>query len=493
MKKSMFLAAAALAFAACSSESLNEGTGENNEGKQVPISFQTQKKNITRATQNLESTGHYNFGVYAYKSASGKTTQTVMDNYLVGYGGATGGYDHTGIENWASSAGTLDDHKSPWFYEKLGTEQYTNTSTPFYTKNDADYMSANANQYLRYWDLAYTYTDFFCYAPYKKTGVDFNTNALTIDLQDGYDNPLNSSYLASGTTPARDRSLSEFMVAAVRATNADLKDVIVPFKHIGAQMFICFYEDIPGYNVEIIELNGDGATMAPSATGDVLNGVQATPSKTSDKTLGTYYTESKGTYSFALSGNAYTGSFTPNFTGKTPTDANLMFKIPANGETYANSNVPTGFGHHLTALSGTAQDGNAHNVIPESTGTGSGQTYAYSPTIYYPVAQQSGQGTGFTFHVSFRIIAKDNQEVTTVHNATVHVPADKTTWESNKRYIYRFKITKNATGSTNPGGPSGGYNPRDPKPGTENALYPIVFDGATIEDYTEVTSDHNIN
>lgn len=489
MKKFLFFATALLGLAACSSENLVEEPEQGKDLNNVPITIQTQKDNITRAT-NLENTGHYNFGVWAQKIASGKTTQKVMENYLVGYGGATGGYDHAGATTWGNSTSDTD-HKSLWFYEGLGTSQY-HGSGAYYTPAQTEYMSANAEQFLRYWDLAYTYTNFYCYTPYRNSGVTATLNAdgsasitfANTALSDGYDYTPNSAYANKG------RSLSEFMYAGVQARNADLKDITIPFKHMGAQVFICFYEDIPGYKVEVIDLDADGATMAAGASADQKKGVQATPSvKGSTYSLGQYYTSSEATVSFST---AAVPSFDAAFTGATQVSENLMFYAPSNtSSVYVSSNVPSGYAANLSTLSG-AQDGLTHYTIPESGAAGSGQQYAWSPTIYYPVAQPTTQKTGFTFHVSFRIIADDNKEVTTVHNATVHVPYTVTTWASNTRYIYRFKITKDSTGSTNPGGPSGGYDPQNPTPDSDQSLYPIVFDGATIEDYTVNETEHVI-
>ena len=114
------------------------------------------------------------------------------------------------------------------------------------------------------------------------------------------------------------------------------------------------------------------------------------------------------------------------------------------------------------------------------------------------MAQPTTSETGFNFHVSYRIISDDNKEVTTVHNATVFVPATSTTtstsyiaaWQPATRYIYTFKITKNSTGTTNP---FDNIDPTDPTPSTTKSLYPIVFDEVTIEDYSESKSDHDIS
>ena len=438
MKKSLILAVAAIAMASCSSDELvsKPTTGE------TPIAFSVEKANITRA-KNLEETGHYNFGVWAYKYKEGATTgAVVMGNYLVGYSdGTSKGYDKTNSTTWAGVAGSLKDHTSPWFYEYLGTAEYTYDGSGFYKGSDANYKSANEHQYLRYWDLAYATTNFYAYAPYKASGVTFDesTKKITVDhaaQKAGYD----------------DASLDEFMYAGASSTNANLEDVKLQFKHLGAQVNLRFYEEVRGYKVQIIDVTTDGT------------GIQATPATTdgSTYTKSHYYTECGATIDF---NTVTTPTATVNHTDAATTQENLIFKIPTEGLTSYNS----------------------YNIIPEKVSTGT-QLYAYSPTTYYPVAQPTTSEVGFTFHVSYKLIAEDNGEEITVKNARVFVPAkvvdgSNTTyiaaWQPNTKYTYTFKITKDSTGSTNPDE----SNITDPTVPATPTVYPIVFDGATIVEY----------
>lgn len=528
MKKIFIYAGCLATLASCMETDIVDKTIVGSESKEVPISFVTNQRNITRAT-NLESNLHYNFGVWAQKIKDSKT-QKVMENYLVGFGGTNKGYDHTNATTWAESAGTTADHTSPWFYEGLGTAEYTYSGTAgFYKATDTKYMSANANQYLRFWDLAYNFTNFYCYSPYNNEtdGVKCTMNTdgtatMTFAnniIRDGYDKPLNSDYTAKDGHPAYDRSLAEFMVGGVQATNSTHQDVVIPFKHMGAQLFIRFYEDVPGYKVEIVDLSKDGGNMASTATDDQKNGIQATPAvpgatTTDPYTLSQYYTTSGATVNFSETAGP---TFSAVYTGTTPAvnatqvSTNLMFKVPSiTAADYETAIVPTGYGSVENTnwkkientQATTTNSETTHYVIPEKAdGT---QNYAWSPTIYYPVAQPATQTTGFTFHVTYRIIADDNKEVTTVHNATVFVPAtgnakvdgtDKTgvtiaRWEANTRYIYTFKITKNSTGTTTP---DTEINPVNPTPSTDKSLFPIVFDQCTVQDYSVNESDHTIS
>jgi hypothetical protein len=459
MKKVTIFAAIAMTMVGCSSDELVNSSTENTE---APIAFSVEKKNISRGTA-LEDLGHYNFGVWAYKNGNGLTTQKVMDNYLVGYSKETGkkGYDHTGATTWASTIGDVKDHKSPWFYENLGKKEYTyDGSDGYYKKSQDNYMSANDYQYLRYWDLKYTNTNFYAYAPYRATGVTFDESKKKITVESGaqvagYDDP----------------SLQEFMYAGAQATNAALEDVKLTFKHLGAQVNLRFYEDVRGYKVQIIDVVSEKDN----------SGIQATPATVKESgtpvtktyTKADYYTSCGATIDFST---ITTPSASVNHTGATKTQNNLKFTIPGkdNGLTeYPSKSNPK------------------YYVIPEAVSTGSTQSYAVSPSVYYPVAQPESSEVGFTFHVSYKLIAEDNGEEITVKNARVYVPAKSgsdfiAAWQSNTKYTYTFKITENSTGSTDPTNP----NIDDPDVPATPTVYPIVFDGATIEDYTPNAQDY---
>ena len=309
-------------------------------------------------------------------------------------------------------------------------------------------MSANQNQYLRYWDLAYTTTEFYAYAPYRATGVTFDNHSRTITVAH-----------AAQTAGYDDASLQEFIYAGAVSTNADLKDVKLNFKHLGAQLNLRFYENVPGYRVEIIDVNGTGT------------GIQATPATKEGTTYtkANYYTDCGATidYSSVIENPVAT----INHTDATKTQDNLKFDIP-------------GTGNGLTTITAKVTD-KVYNVIPEDIENTTTQTYAYSPTVYYPVAQPTGSETGFTFHVSYKLIAEDNGEEITVNDARVYVPAKDgaifiAAWQPNTKYTYTFKITRNSTGSTDPTYP----DVDSPSVPATPTVYPIVFDGATIVDYT---------
>jgi len=206
------------------------------------------------------------------------------------------------------------------------------------------------------------------------------------------------------------------------------------------------------------------------------SGIQATPATMTDNngtktyTKSDYYTECGATIDYSTVTNP---TATVNHIDAAKTQDNLKFVIP-------------GTSNGLTTY--PAVGGKSYSVIPEKVATGT-QSYAVSPTVYYPVAQPTNSEVGFTFHVSYTLIAEDNGEEITVHNARVFVPAKNVSngvttyiaaWQPNTKYTYTFLITENSTGTTDPTDP----NITDPNVPANPTVYPIVFDGATIEDYT---------
>lgn len=537
----LLICAAAALLTACSSDVLEDkGVTNPTNSQQTPIGFNAGSGNVTRATDvldALESTGHYNFGVFAYKNTgdayASETSQYIMPNYLVGFsnGGvatdgttaesAVGYYKNAKNTTWQRTAGTDVDNKSPWFYDYLGSSQYTYTGTDgYYKEGDASYMSGNDNQFLTYWDLAYKTTDFYAYAPYHKE-TDISGRTITVSsnplVSDGYDEPLNTDY-ASKTS-----GLSGFMYATAHSINAEQRDVKLSFDRWGsAQLLICFYEDIPGWRVEILNLddkttlNNGGATLSSTFTKNAYNskGIQAVPAiKTVDNTSSTNLsnvTYTKGGYLTEIGGTNATltvdystspATVTTSGTTEDRKETNLMFKVPTAGLSTA-SLAPANFAAETTIPNITNGDQNKYSrLIPEKVTSGT-QKYSYSPTIYYPVEQpdyDEAKTPGFTFHISFRMVNEVTGEIIVVHDATVFVPPyilaeDGTTkvpityWKNNTRYTYIFRITQDVNGTTDPDVP---VTPDGPTPDPGHALHPIVFEGVNVKSFGNSTQDYD--
>ena len=436
MRKLLLITACSALIVSCTNDTELNG-GNNSESEQNTIGFEVLHRNsiTTKAGKsNLQEAGHYNFGVFAYKNISGSSSQQVMNNYLVGYKGINVGYNLTDANQTTLSS-------SNWAYEKLGSSEYTYDGTDgYYKKDETFYMSNNANQYLKYWDKSSESVDFYAYAPYingnQTATFATDTKIMTIGndgIKDGYD----------------DRSKHEFMYANKNVLNADYNnEVQLAFKRISAKMQIKLYEDITGYEVQILNLKEDNTSGVCAAPAIAPTGEGTT------YTYGTLY---------------HSAGATIDFSGATPSlslTGNTKFSRESTNGECLRFNVPT-----------------ANPIATEKT-----QASASSTTYYLiPINQDN---TGLTFHVTYKLTAEDTKETITVRNATVHVPNSACNWTSNNSYTYIFKITKNSTGTTE-------YNPTidpsDPNPSTDKALYPIIFDECTIENWTEVDSEHNIN
>lgn len=435
MRKALIYMSAVLLSVSCTNDVIVESQDLDHVKIEKGISFSAAQQNITRAT-NLQDLNRYNFGVFGYKSTD--ATNPVIDNYLVGYfdeGNKLGYYMTVQDQTTLGDKAETVDGQSYWAYEKLGSADYTYAGTEGYFKStDTQFMSNHANQYLRYWDYAAATTTFYAYSPYingtGKASYDNTTKVMTIP-----DGSLTDGY----DTP----SLYEYMWASATVAKADYaKDVKLAFKRLNAKVNIKFYEEVEGYSVKIIDLYD---TKYPD--------VQATPA--------------------ILSGSSY-----------------------SNGEYYQKSGFSLNFSSSVSAptitqASGTAATNTKPLIFKEPVEDEIGTTKATasaSPTTYYAIPKNNT--TGFTFHVSFVLTSTTGEKIT-VKNATVFVPADKCNWTANTAYTYIFKITKNTNGSTDPDKDSD-IDPTDPTVDPVKALYPIVFDGANVEDWTPAEESEHV-
>ena len=440
MKKYLLYLSIPIMMWSCANEDLVVDNSLKADKQQKGMCFSSSIKNITKAAPaKLQDFKRYNFGVFGYKSTD--PTYPVIENYLVGYNddaNKCGYYMTTDSQTTLGDKTETVDGQSYWSYEKLGYADYTYAGEDGYIKaSETSLMSNYANQYLRYWDEAAPTTTFYAYSPYiNGSGTatfDNGTKVLTIpsqSLKDGYDQP----------------QLYEYMWAAKTVAKDDYgKDVQLSFKRLNAKVNIKFYEVIEGYSIQIIDLKAGK-----------YNGVQATPAKfsvtTSGYSAGEYYSAIGYQLDFSSSETAPT--ITQTY-GTTVTNTRpLIFKAP----------VETAIGETKSAASA-------------------------SPTTYYALPKNND--TGFTFHVSYELTSTTGEKIV-VKNATVLVPSDKCNWKANTAYTYIFKITKDTNGSTDPDDDTT-IDPTDPSVGTEQALFPIVFDGANVEDWTPEESEHVIS
>ncbi len=438
MKKYLLYLSIPIMMWSCANEDLVVDNSLKADKQQKGMCFSSSIKNITKAAPaKLQDFKCYNFGVFGYKSTD--PTHPVIENYLVGYNddaNKRGYYMTTDSQTTLGDKTETVDGQSYWSYEKLGYADYTYAGEDGYIKaSETSLMSNYANQYLRYWDEAAPNTTFYAYSPYiNGSGTvtfDNGTKVLTIPSQS-----LKDGY--------DQPQLYEYMWAAKSVAKDDYgKDVQLSFKRLNAKVNIKFWEDIEGYSIQIIDLK-EGTYNGVQAAAAIYSG--------SAYSAGEYYSETGYSIDFS------TSVISPVITQTPGTTVNnlrpLVFKVP----------VETAIGTDKASASA-------------------------SPTTYFALPKNNT--TGFTFHVSYELTSTTGEKII-VRNASVFVPSDKCNWKANNAYTYVFRITKNSNGSTDPDDdPS--IDPTDPNVGSEKALYPIIFDGANVEDWTPDESDHTIS
>lgn len=486
MKKILFFAATVAMMASCADSDLIENGGQST-GQNGAIGFVMQNKNMTRSYSDLQTAGHYNFGVFAYKSTD--KVNPVMPNYLVGYYDNAKAYQETGT-TVGDQAGVADG-KSYWMYEGMGNTEYKGTYAG--AALDAAHTSNNPNQYLKYWDMAAAHTYFYAYAPYINGGVGVTATYVDgvaqTDKSTGNDTYVltipNGTIQAQMVEDGEPHDMYEYMYASKKVAKADYgHDVALEFHRLNAKVNIKFWEDVPGYKVRIIDLGGNNSYKGVHATAAVKN-----PDFPAPASAAPYNTLSYSEYGYAggkyYSQNGVKIHFNDGvkdgmkqFVGTEQTNANtLQFTAPTEaqiGET------------RFTA----AKSPSTYYAVPK----GQGENLLANTTTDYSdagAAEDAIYGvTGFTFHVSYELTAEDTGERIVVKNATVHVPYGYCNWKGNTHYTYIFKITQNSNGSTDPD--QDNFIDTDPDVPTTPALYPIVFDNCTVQDWDEDESEWNI-
>lgn len=328
----------------------------------------------------------------------------------------------------------------------MGNYKVAHTDAAGETPASWDYVGKVEGQVTRYWDYSTDSTNFYAYAPYVSgTKFDATKKTITVSSTDGYEAKKDVIYAGK----------------SVDKENGYGKKVPLQFKHIGAKVNIAFRENVPGYKVQLIDV-----------TTTENSGIQLTPAIRTGESSNYSYTKTGAEYNKTSS--VVINYSTPNAptTKATATESssdNLKFAVPTKGLDTFEKNSKT------------------YNVLKE----GDNADYVVSPTTYYAVVQPESPVTGFTLHVSYKLIAEDNGEEIIVRDARVFIPANMVKWESNMAYTYNFTITTSSTGNT--GNTDGTVDVTNPEVPTDKALLPIVFDQPTIVEYENANPvDSNI-
>lgn len=509
------------------------------------IAFKQKIGNMTRGTTQAQDAGHYEFGVWAYKGAEANKqypSGDVMNDYLVAYGSNSyyaslaANSDTYGVDAGGAGETVPGDGISSWFYDGLGTDEGFHKER---TSPDAHIVPSVNKQIIKYWDGGHDYHNFFAYAPYYghqagdvpsvSLSEVANQNVLTYSsLSTFYTDPVeqtsvvNTTWTGTYAPLTRDSYNSEILnayegiYAAQSIAKANYgKDVPLTFKHLNAKIRIAFYEAIDGYKVELLDL------VPETEAGHIANmDIPQTTALTADKNL-------------IPSSGAYEGIALSPATEQQAIVTNQ--KESALVDPGASIPLPSYYTKAKTIATNVKQTGGVTDDATISLGSGSGD-YAYTnknlrfqkpsgniseiggagatvlPTIYYALPNHDGtnyltktydadyttqhvaENTGYTLHVTYKLIPQDGAEPDIVYDARVWVAPEFCRWQAGKQYTYVFKITSFTNGTTNPYISSDGMfsdgdtnqpyiDPDDPRVPSTMALIPIVFDNVFVSDY----------
>ena len=496
-KQFLFLAVGAMVIASCTNDEFMDDSMPNQQTSKEYLDFNVKVGNPTRAT--AQDANHYEFGVFALKGSkqSDPSTSTVMDNYLVAWGGNALYSALADKGTTFGDAAQSADGLSLWFYENLSPT------------NKTAYTMPDNTQVLKFWDKSIDHTYFYAYAPYASKSensavnpdkVVYTENTLTFGgLSAFYTSPAattskhqvitanTASASASGMDYDKEMiNYNEGLYAFNDVSKGNYgKDVTLNFAHINARLNIAFYHTVPGYDIEITEMVPDEITITGSTSANkttkVQNGIVLTPA-----------TEAQA-FAIAQTAKSDLPEYYEKATVKVSNiDGTPTINVGADGDATVSSNLyfqKTSGNVATSGSSSATKSATTLYVLPN-----------YSGSSYITNATDASV-TGYTLHVSYKLKPKDGSAAVQVYDARVFVPAEKCRWEAGKAYTYIFKITDASTGTTDPTKIDPDPDKQDPtdqepwvdpddnRVDTDPALMPIVFDNLIVTDY-DVTSQY---
>ena len=441
MRKSYFLAAAAVvAMVGCTNEDYF-GVTENAKSGEAAINFGTGTKKITRADKKTGAEAAALLGDnFVVKGVKGAKNQANL-------GSATLVFDYYNVNYFVGTEGSTESNSSNWEYVGQSV-------SPFSTVN---------SQTIKYWDFAEDQYDFVAFSKGLNSGsIDEYFSAVDFAKI----GTANAAYTVTGTL---DELKDCYVADLVTVYNADYtKEAVTPvFRRLQSKLRLGFYETVPGYSVKEVK-------FYPAAT------------CTSTEITATPYLFTNSGETVAVGGSAegvmevsfptigYDKKYPASNADPDYNQAHIKFTTMT-GEGSANalsSNVPFGALDYADA----ELDEAAGDYLGRSSVTASYVTNTADTEGYYTVLPAE-TGKVLNLKVDYTLVAIDGSgEEINVKGATAQVPAIYTAWQPNYAYTYLFKISDQTNGY------SGDYDPETGHGEGKAGLYPITFDAVVMGD-----------
>ena len=361
MKKFIYLAAALVTLAACTSDEFvgNDPGQSSKEGKS--ISFNSSSFVMTRTDitgENAAALLGNNFVVEGVKD-DGTTKSVVYDNYNV---------------NWVNNTANTT---------------LSNTHNWEYVGQTVNANSAAGVQTIKYWDYSTTQYDFIAYSLGVSTGL--TVSAIDASKKNGVitsGKVTDGAYTIEGNADQLAKAYIADMVTAYGPSDYN-KVVQFKFHSLASKVRVALYETIPGYSVKDVKFYTDASTVDASGKAHL-------------------YTE--GTDVFNKEGKYIVYYPTTGSANKTDLDynkAHVAFEAAASG-----TETTKEFG--TLDLTNTGADAEAYEATGKvylgrksNEATFAGENPAATPTNYYTLVIPNETGAQLNLKVDYTLVSLD--------------------------------------------------------------------------------------
>lgn len=398
MKRYLFCTAiAAMALTSCSNDDfLGDVPGNNPSAVTAKeISFSGEAGKTSRGTR-------------ADGDKTGADAANLLHNNFIVFGCKTANhatqtvYDHYNV-NW-------NNNDTKWVYIDQAKNELNTTAT---------------KQTIKYWDYSATDYKFVAFSVGEATqGTDVKITKVDANA---------TTYTLTGTAANLSRCYVADRITAKPETASGSNEVkygqpvSFKFHSLGTKVNIGLYETIPGYSIKSVKFYESSTDATPSDTPTLFATSATIPTDDSNK-------EKSAKVTFG-DDNKVSVSWEEEDVTKAAVTKDTKIKFEALPKVKKEGDEEEGDLY-------LSREDNKKNCTVASENA---------------VIPSNGIGT-LTLKIDYTLIATDGSgETIEVKGATATIPAEQTTWESNKAYTYIFKISDKTNGST--GGDTIGLKP----------------------------------